>query len=329
MFRSHILKTKIPPSPQYWGRRYFSIEPQTIVMALGETLQAVHATSGLPWWAVIPLSTFALRTVWTLPLSILQRKRLQKQSEYKAIISGTTPVLKLNLGQRAQETRNQLAAPSSSDSERAVQLQSPLANIKYEEILLLSAKETRKRQKALFKKHKIQLWKNFVLPVFQVPLWISLSLTMRNLCGWLSWDSLANQPLDPGLYTEGLLWFSDLTSYDHYHLTPVILGVISLCNVEWSFKTFELSRLASRPTLRPTLADAFANLSRMGVVFMMAIAMNAPVGLTLFWISSQTFSLAQNVVLDMAFPVAFTPRTRVAPSVASTDSTPIVNRRGR
>lgn len=293
-------------------RRNLSFDPHVIISTFTDSFQALHAMSGVPYYALIPLATFSLRSVWTLPLSILQRKRLQRQSEYKAVISGTSPVLKLNLGRKVQSTKTKLETMSDAlDTAKAAAVTSPLANMKYEEILLLSAKETRKRQKALFKKHGIQLWKNMILPAFQIPLWVSLSLTMRNLCGWLSWDSLANKPLDSALYTEGMWWFSDLTSFDHYHLTPLILGIVSLCNVEWTFKTLELLRLTQRNTLRPTLTDAIANISRMSVVFMMAISMNAPVGLSLFWISSQVYSLIQNIILDLVYPISYTPKTRV------------------
>ena len=68
--------------------------------------------------------------------------------------------------------------------------------MKYEQILLLSAKEARKRQKELFAKNGVQLWKNFILPAFQVPLWIMMSITMRDLSGWSSWDNTHNKALD-------------------------------------------------------------------------------------------------------------------------------------
>lgn len=306
------------------SKRHLSFDPLVVVNALTETFQAAHAYLGIPWWGLIPLSTFFLRTVWTLPLSVLQRKRLQKQSEFKAVISGTNPILKLNLGKKAQQAKvkadKSLRDSETSDDVKALDLQSPLANMTYEQIVLLAAKETRNRQKALFKKHNIQIWKNFILPTFQIPLWVAMSVTMRNLCGWLSWDSLANKPLDPTLYEEGIFWFTDLANFDQWHITPVILGVISLCNVEWTFKTLELLRLTQKNTLRPTLTDALANVSRMTVVFMMAISLNAPAGLTLYWISSQTYSLIQNIILDLVYPISYTPSTRksIAQSKSST-----------
>lgn len=298
---------------QFWG------EPQVLVHALTDSLQNIHTFTGLPWWALIPLTTITLRTVWTLPLSILQRKRIQKQNELRPIISAMNPVLKLNLAKRVQQAKrksqtamkNLESNQNSNLSESYANLQSPVATMKYEEILLLTSKETRKRQKKLFAQENVQLWKNFILPAFQVPLWILMSLTFRDLSGWSTWESLSNKPLDTALYDEGILWFTDLSLFDQLHIFPVILGITALCNVEWTFKTLELLRLTQRRKLRPTITDSIANLSRMTVVFMMAISFHAPMALTLYWFSSQVYSLVQNIIMDLSMPISFSPLKRL------------------
>ena len=288
--------------------RQFSIDHRAIVNTFTHAFETLHEASGLPWWALIPITTFALRSVWTLPLAVIQRKRIQKQSTLKPIVSALSPILKMNLAKRVQKAKTLQQAPSTDESVKAAQ--APLANMSYEQILLLSTKETRKRQKELFKKHNVQIWKNFILPTFQIPLWIIMSLTMRDLSGWSSWDNLHNKALDPSLYVEGCLWFQDLAVADPMHIFPVILGVISLCNVEWTFRTLELSRLTQRLKYRPNLTDAVGNFARMSIVFMMAISIHAPAALVLYWISSQFFSLIQNMVLDVKFPISFTPKKR-------------------
>lgn len=299
--------------------RNFSVDPHAFITTLTNSLEAVHSFSGIPWWALIPISTFTLRTIWTLPLAVLQRKRIQKQTELRPIVSAMNPVLKLNLAKkvlsakRKAEKSMESIQNSKNDNpgvESVLPLQSPLASMKYEEIILLATKETRKRQKALFKKHGVQLWKNFILPSFQIPLWVCMSWTMRDLSGWSSWDSLGNKPLDPSLYNEGLFWFTDLTSLDSMHIFPLVLGIVSLCNVEWTFKTLELLRFTRKRILRPTLTDSIASISRMSVVFMMAVSLNAPVALTLYWLSSQVYSLIQNVIMDLMIPISFTPNKR-------------------
>lgn len=295
------------------------------VDGLTTTLLAAHAYSGLPWWAFIPLTAFTMRTAITLPLSVVQRKRLIKQSKLRPVVSATTPVLKLNLAKKVQKAQQEIAKARDTQDTATILLKSALASMKYEEVLLLAAKETRKRQKALFKRSGVPIWKNLTLPAIQIPLWVAMSLSMRNLSGWSTWDALKNQALDPSLYTEGALWFTDLTCADPNHIFPLVLGVISLFNVEWTFRTIQLLLVGRRRAFRTSLTDAMANVSRMAVVFMMAISLHAPVSLVLYWLSSQAFSLAQNTVMDMTMPITFTPNRRFNHGISKSAAKPIVN----
>ncbi|CAI5759708.1 unnamed protein product [Candida verbasci] len=284
--------------------RQFSLDHNALINSMTTSFQNLHEVSGLPWWALIPITTFTLRSIWTLPLAILQRKRLQKQSELRPIVTAMHPILKLNLAKRVQKAKVEVAKNPEN-----LNLQQ-LSNITYEQILLLATKEQRKRQKELFRKNHVQIWKNFILPVFQIPLWIIMSITMRDLSGWSTWDNIKNKPLDPSLYNEGILWFQDLTIPDSMHVFPVILGVISLCNIEWTAKTLQLSRLTRKLKYRPTIIDSVFNFSRLSIVFMMAISLYAPASLTVYWICSQFYSLIQNIVMDLVMPINYAPKSR-------------------
>ncbi|KAI5964331.1 COX18 [Candida pseudojiufengensis] len=288
--------------------RQFSIDHNVLITTFTNAFQNLHEFTGLPWWALIPITTFTLRSIWTLPLAIIQRKRIQKQSSLKPIISAMGPILRMNLAKKVSNANKVIQNPQTDETTRATL--APMTNMTYEQILLLSTKETRKRQKQLFKKYNVQLWKNFILPVFQIPLWVIMSITMRDLSGWSSWDNLHNKALDPTLYSEGCLWFQDLAVADPTHVFPLILGVISLCNIEWTFKTLDLARLTQKLKYRPTITDAIANFSRLSIVFMMAISIHAPAALVLYWISSQFYSLIQNIVMDLKYPISYSPRKR-------------------
>lgn len=305
--------------PRFYGRGFYG---QVRKMSLpAEMLVAFHDISLIPWWALIPLTTFTLRTVWTFPLALWQRKRLQRQNLFRPIVSGMNPILKLKLGDRVMKYRSgprskgpgsigpgpesigpESSGPGSSDPTH------PLASMSYEQIVLLAAKECRKRQKALFKSHDISLWKNLLLPAFQIPLWVAMSLTMRQVSGWMSWNSIANKPMSPSLAQEGFGWIQDLSTFDHWHITPVVLGIVSLCNVEWTAAALAGARARVSMSLRPTFADAMVNVGKMSVVFMMVVAINAPSAVCLYWISSQVYSLIQNVVLDKAYPLQYRPQ---------------------
>lgn len=283
--------------------------------------------------AVIPLTTFALRSVWTLPLAVFQRRRIQKQNAYRSIVSAMFPVFRQRLSQSAAAAQRRAQAAAKSQPNEMEQIQQQLqkgvsvaSSMKYDEIVVLATKERRKRQKELFKKHHIQLWKNAILPAFQIPLWVMMSLTMRDLTGWNSWDT-SNKALDTTLYEEGALWFANLAAPDSMHVFPVIMGVLALMNVEWTFKTFDLLKTSRSRILRPTITDSLANVSRMSVVFMMAISTTAPLGLTLYWISSQFYSLVQNVVMDLNMPMGYTPKKRIEYKKALEGAIDVIKRR--
>lgn len=291
--------------------RNISFDPLVVVSTMTALLEAAHAYTGIPWWALIPLATFTLRAVGTMPLAVLQRRRIRKQSELRPIVSAMSPVLKLNLAKKVNKAKGEAASAAKSVAPGETYTPSnPLVNIKYEEMVVLTTKEVRKRQKKLFKENGVPVWKNFILPLVQVPLWVVMSLTMRDLLGWSTWFSAVNKPLDQLLYSEGILWFQDLAVQDPYHVFPIVLGITALANVEWLFKTLQLARHSQRQKMRITVADATGNVSRMSIVFMMAISLHAPVALCLYWLLSQVFSLIQNVVLDILMPISFAKHNR-------------------
>lgn len=291
------------------GTRHFSLDPTPLIEASTALLQTVHHSSGLPWWAVIPLATVTLRTLWTLPLALIQRHRLQKQHALRPVVTAMLPVLKLNLAESVSRTQRAFALHPDTMASDASAMTS-------DHITLLAVKERRSRQKALFKAHGCQMWKNAVLPVFQIPLWLLMSATIRNLSGWLSYLSLKTaqnqQLIDPGLFTEGLGWMRDLSAADPMGVDPIALGTLALLNIEWNVKAMRLrdSQVGTGNkirSLRPTAVDAFTNISRLLVIFLMSMAAQAPAALSLYWVSSNAYSLVQNMVLDKLMPVSYTP----------------------
>lgn len=264
------------------GRRNFSFD----ISPFSEALISMHQASGLPWWSFVPLATITFRSVFTLPIAILQRKRLQRQHQLRPLIDSMYPILKFNL---MHNTR------SSSSS----------APLTYEQVTLLLAKEKRKRQTQLFKQHKCETWKSFLLPMVQVPLWVLLSLTMRNISGWADDTAI----LDPTLSTQGISWLSDLAAADPNGVLPVVLGAVSLANLEFvlKFNSASVSMVQGsqnqQSSRRVSMFNAITSVSRMSVVFFMGIASQAPAVLGLYWVSSNMFSLLQNLAFQYTWPL--------------------------
>lgn len=301
-------------------RRTFISSPSDLITTCTAMMQAVHATTSIPWFVLIPMTTVVFRTVFTLPLAILQRRRTQKQASLRPIVQSMGPILRLKLAQRAQTAK---ASESKNLSSEGQMIKGQAAGLTYEQIMLLSSKERRKRQKQLFKDHGCEMYKNFLLPMVQIPIWIAMSATIRDLTGW---SDIGSNPMDYSLTTEGFAWITDLTVNDPLSVMPIVLGTLALINVEWNAKTMSLQNTHVRRSSRITPLDSILNLSRFGTVFLMAIATQAPVGLVEYWISSNTFSLLQNIVLDKYLPVRYQSEERWT-SKEARDSEPLYIRK--
>ncbi|QLQ80774.1 hypothetical protein HG537_0E01290 [Torulaspora globosa] len=277
----------------------------SVFHGVSETLIHIHNASSVPWVVLIPVGTILLRTITTLPLSIWQRKRIVKQQELRKLVQAVPPVTKLRLAaSMASRTDNSI---SSSGSVAGELVNGGSRSLTPEQITLLAVKETRKRQKRLFAKYNVQMWKNFILPLVQIPLWVTLSMGIRTLTekrlletnsGELL-NSIVPPTLDLSLPMDSLPM-----------LVPLVLGSLALANVEYNGKTLTTTRasnagiiLAPNDHSRASQAmTSILNMSRFGCIFMMGISSQAPLLLSLYWISSQLYSFTQNLVLNWLWP---------------------------
>mgnify|MGYP003362449683 CR=1 FL=1 len=301
-----VYYNRMAHKPIGFQTRHFSIEPVLAILDQGTTyIEAIHAMTGIPWWGFIPLLTVALRSVITLPLAIIQRKGFQKQNSLRPIANAMSPVLKIKLAAKGQES--QLARKHNINKSP---LKSETEGLTGDKIMILASKEKFKRQRKIFKDNGCQSWKFMLLPAVQIPLWVSVSYMLRTLTGW---STLGTRPIDPTLTTEGFGHLTDLAVSDPYFVLPVVLGIFALANAEWNFATADLMKLTTRGvrnSLRPTAFDMIMTLSRGSIIFLMAMSTQAPAALVLYWISSNCFSLCQNLLMDKFIPVRYTPYRR-------------------
>lgn len=294
------------------GRRHFSLHDAT------QAMSDLHAFSGLPWWAFIPLTTFSLRLFITSPISVIQRIGLQKQNELRPIAKAMAPVFRVKLAQAAQNA--QIKRDTLTKANPDLQFTpNPLADLNYQKITILTAREKIKRQKALFKQYGVQSYKFMILPLIQIPLWVSLSFIFRSITGW---NDSTKLPLvdggnfDPSLTQESFLHILDMSSQDPYFIAPIVLGLSVLTNAEWNFKTAQLMNWTQSKEQqigkihRPKMFDVIMTLSRCGLMFLIAVSTQAPFALVWYWIWSNLFSLGQNILLDRYLPLKFVPESR-------------------
>lgn len=281
----------------------------SLFQGVSETLIGIHDATSLPWVVLIPLGTILLRTVTTLPLSIWQRKRIVKQQELRKLVQAVPPVTKLRLAaSTASRSDNTITSSGSATSDLSDGASSGRSRtLTPEQITLLAVKETRKRQKRLFTKYGVQMWKNAVLPLVQIPIWVTLSMGIRTLTEKRLIEtthvellnSVIPQTLDLSLPLDSLPM-----------LVPLVLGSLALTNVEYNGKMLSSTRASNAGIVLATdehsrAAQSMASIlsmSRFGCIFMMGVSSQASLLLSLYWISSQLYSFIQNLILNWLWP---------------------------
>ncbi|GFS67134.1 mitochondrial inner membrane protein COX18 [Nephila pilipes] len=150
--------------------------------------------------------------------------------------------------------------------------------------------------------------KTVLLGLFQIPVWIIFSISLRNL-------TFMSQNLEPapesiaGLKTEGFLWFPDLTSPDAI-IIPILILFVNMAVTE----IHALRNIGKQSSLQKILLYS----SRAIIIVVAAAATVNPSSVSFYWLCSSTFGLGQNMLLMI-------PKVRRMlriPSTAKESSTP-------
>ncbi|XP_037116671.1 cytochrome c oxidase assembly protein COX18, mitochondrial isoform X1 [Syngnathus acus] len=197
----------------------------------------VQQTSGLPWWLSIAFSTLTIRTLVTLPLAAYQMRVLAKVEALQTEIATLAERLRYQVSLRASER-------GWTDKQSRFQFR----------------KNLRRLVSQLYVRDNCHPFKASLLVWVQLPLWIGLSLALRNLCA-------PHSLLHASLATGGTLWFPDLTSPDSTWLLPLALGLTNLFIVE----LFSLQR-----SNVSSVHKAVTNALRMLSLLMIPIAAGVP-----------------------------------------------------
>ncbi|XP_072307539.1 cytochrome c oxidase assembly protein COX18, mitochondrial isoform X2 [Eucyclogobius newberryi] len=125
-------------------------------------------------------------------------------------------------------------------------------------------------------------FKASILVLVQVPVWISLSLALRDI-------SLDSSAVYSALATGGALWFKDLTVPDPTWIIPFALGLTNLLLVE-------LATLQQKPV--PGRFQKFVFHSFRAVsLLMIPVSAYVPTCMSLYWLCSSLVGLGHNMVL--------------------------------
>jgi inner membrane protein COX18 len=94
----------------------------------------------------------------------------------------------------------------------------------------------RAKVKELYSANRCNPRVSFMLPWVQIPLFITVSLTIRGMAGYpLPFLGGSNLPIETGFAEGGTMWFTDLAAADPTWIMPIAVGATNLLNVEVSF----------------------------------------------------------------------------------------------
>lgn len=195
-----LTKLVVRPARLQQRVQYATFVSQAIT-ATEHALVTLHTFTGLPWWATILSTTAVLRLTTTLPLVIHQQHVLA----------------------RLERVRPELLEWRAALQHRCV-VRGRRENRSVEEVQREFEREFRDIRRQLFREHRCSPWRASLPIYLHVPLWINLSLALRNLC--------QDPTLQLSLASEGLLWIPDLTLSDSTLALPILLGLSNLVAIE-------------------------------------------------------------------------------------------------
>ncbi|XP_048220510.1 cytochrome c oxidase assembly protein COX18, mitochondrial isoform X1 [Perognathus longimembris pacificus] len=152
-------------------------------------------------------------------------------------------------------------------------------------------------------------FKATVLVWIQLPMWIFMSVALRNFStGAAHSEVCAGPSVQEQLASGGALWFPDLTALDSTWILPVSLGVINLLIVEiFALQKSGMSRFQTYVT----------HFVRAVSVLMVPIAATVPSSLVLYWVCSSLMGLSQNLLLRSP---GFRQLCRIPPTKSDSDT---------
>ncbi|XP_018320886.2 cytochrome c oxidase assembly protein COX18, mitochondrial-like [Agrilus planipennis] len=243
-----------------------SISESTPVGYIQQFLVDVHDKTGLPWWASIVLTTIIFRTCITVPLAVYQQYILAKIENINLEMKGL-----------AEELKKELAVAIK------------LYNWDERQAKFHFRKSIKKQWNNLIVRENCHPFKAGLLMIFQIPLWICLSVSLRNLVYMLPNRDLGAELNFIGLTVGGFGWIPNLTVSDSTFIFPVTLGLLNLAIVE--------VQMLSRRNVPSKFQKGITNLFRGLSVLIIPVSACVPSCLILYWTTSTAFGLIQNLTL--------------------------------
>ncbi|XP_045463679.1 cytochrome c oxidase assembly protein COX18, mitochondrial [Harmonia axyridis] len=251
---------------QTYSEMLKSLSESTPVQFMQKSLINVHDYTGLPWWATIICSTILLRTTTTLPLAI-----------YQQIILARLELLKYEMNELVKELKKETTIAT-----KMYDLDERTARNIYNYSLKSNWKKLIIRDNCHPFKTSILLW-------VQIPLWISVSMCLRNMIYMQPIKDSSAEIIHDQLSVQGIWWIQNLTEIDSTYIIPITFGLINLSLIELS--------IMSKVTVPTKLQKIITNIFRGFSIIMIPLSASVPSALVLYWTTSSMFGLIQNLTL--------------------------------
>lgn len=254
------------------------------VLFAQECVLYVHDVSGLSWFSTIVLTTVFLRTTITLPLSLYQQYILAKVEN-----------IQLELKEISKEMGKEVSIAVKK------------FNWSEDQAKLVYIRSMKKQWKKLIERENCHPAKASLLVLVQVPMWVSLSLGLRNLVYLLPVPDIAAQLTLLELSGGGTLWFLNLAVPDSTWILPIILGLTNLSNIELQ----SMSKVNKTSKFQKYLKIFLRSVC----IVMVPVAGSVPSCLCLYWVTSSSIGLIHNII-------QLSPRVRRFCNIPKTASVP-------
>lgn len=252
---------------EYTSQYMKKICDSDVVFLIQQKLTDFHDLTGLPWWAVIILSTVIMRTVFILPFTIHQNYIISK--------------LELINNELFSTIKDEVAAEVRKLAEEKFWTERQVTK-EYKSRLI-------RRKNELIIKHNCHPMKTTFLIIAQMPVWISMSCAIRNLTHMYPLQDTTAQIIHMEMKANSILWMSDLTLPDSSYFLPFMVGLFNIGNIE----VMKMSKIEKKSFLGKISIFIFYIITTV----MMYFASYVPKTVALYWVTSSLYALIQNVLL--------------------------------
>jgi YidC/Oxa1 family membrane protein insertase len=227
--------------------------------AVQDALQALHDTTGLPWWATLVTATLCVRSS-LLPLALYQMRA-------SARFGGAMPYM-LQVKDALQRRFKELDAAAPSGTAGVA--------VKAEQL-----RQARRGLQLTWRKFDCHPAKLFLTPVVHFPVFITYVFAVRDMIRG------GEEGAAPGLAAEGALWFPDLTVMDGTYVLPALAIGLTYVNLEQS--------LGGGP--KSGWLYKCKNALQTAMLLLGVFTSQLPAGVFMYWVTSASYGIVQTATL--------------------------------